>query len=666
MKYVLDLSDDRAGEISVSGGKGANLHKLMSFGYNVPEGFVITTAAQRAFIESNNLNAVLNVELSQLQNDDNTATVTRVGRAIRKAIEDASFPAEVLNELEAALAACNDTNTFAVRSSGVFEDSDSSSWAGQFDSFLRVRRRQVPEYIQHCWASLFSARAISYNTEAYQSLQHLSFAVVVQQMLKSDVSGVAFSIEPGQNDSNRILIEATPGVGADLVAGKEMPFAATMDKRECGLLKRSVSDEQYSRLLLASQLAWLCEETRRIENHFDKPVDIEWSFEKGKLFVLQVRPITSLKKTTASAQRLSAYPDIRNYELTFKVSGLGFLFCDILISGFAYLSPLFTSKESDFRQYFTNEKMQYAAKEGYRWLSQPDGFIAYQSDFEIFNQSARSELNRIFGSKSLTPSSVDECFQIMAKFLNMYSRMDFQFTNLTYTYIDENPVIRTNLELLSQFKDVARLWINEIAIDSDSAFVKCVAKLSEQFGIETRTVELYKTSEIASLFHGSFVPEEVLRDREKSYTIYIQAGQRVYLTGDESLTFIGQVSEAESKMDRSALVGQVANKGDDIVSGTVRIINVNYADLAAMEQQINEMKEGEILVAEFTAPELMLACRKARAIVTDLGGMLSHAAIVSRELGIPCLVGTQSATKALATGDRITIDFNHGTINRYL
>ena len=88
-------------------------------------------------------------------------------------------------------------------------------------------------------------------------------------------------------------------------------------------------------------------------------------------------------------------------------------------------------------------------------------------------------------------------------------------------------------------------------------------------------------------------------------------------------------------------------------------MNRMYADIAAMVK-------GEILVAEFTAPELLLACKKAKAIVTDIGGMLSHAAIVSRELNIPCLVGTGNATHFLQTGDQVMIDFTIGVVHKHI
>ena len=128
------------------------------------------------------------------------------------------------------------------------------------------------------------------------------------------------------------------------------------------------------------------------------------------------------------------------------------------------------------------------------------------------------------------------------------------------------------------------------------------------------------------------------------------------------MAFIRTASARNSIASGSEIKGKVANRSQDLVEGQVIVIKVDYARLDDMNRAITKMKKGDILVAEFTAPELLEACKKAKAIVTDIGGLLSHAAIVSRELGIPCLVGTGNATKRLATGDRISIDFESGIL----
>ena len=645
--------------VTISGGKGANLRLLLERGYDVPEAVVVTTSAQQAFFNMEPIHSAVETELARLNSDDASAEISAGAKRIRELIEKSPLPDDVDAAIRQAIAKMGSDGEFAVRSSAVFEDAGQTSWAGQFDTFLRVRQADIALNVKRCWASLFSARAMTYDKQAYRSLSDLRFAVVVQRMVEADVSGVAFSVEPQRGDRSKVLIEAAPGLGANLVSGQELAFSATMDKVDCILLKRFFAEERYFRLLSIKHLNILCRTVASIENDFGYAVDVEWCFEGDRLHVLQARPITSV----ITQDTLVDYPNVDNYELTFKVHGLSFLFSDMLIKGFEYLRPLFTSVDLDFRQYFPIEVMEISAKEGYKWLSEAGGFEEYQNEFETFHKSAVVELKRMIDAP-LTRASTIRIFSALSRYLNYYSKTDFQFTNLTYQYIDENSIVKENLNLLSQFKDDARVWINDAVIDSDSTFARCVSKLANQFRLDLKEVELHTLSEIYELFRGLRVSKETLKPRENSYTIFIQSGETVYLSGEDSLAFVTRVAEQESRRARSSLIGQVANKTDDYVSGIVRKINVDYSDLDALDQQIAAMQNGEILVSEFTAPELMRACSKARAIVTDLGGMLSHAAIVSRELGLPCLVGTQSATKALETGDRITIDFVQGHISK--
>ena len=100
------------------------------------------------------------------------------------------------------------------------------------------------------------------------------------------------------------------------------------------------------------------------------------------------------------------------------------------------------------------------------------------------------------------------------------------------------------------------------------------------------------------------------------------------------------------------------------VKGPVKVITVDYSDISLLNAEIQKMSKGDILVAQTTAPELIVACKKAAAIVTDLGGMLSHAAIVSREFGIPCIVGTEYATQVFKDGDMVEVDAERGIVRK--
>lgn len=110
------------------------------------------------------------------------------------------------------------------------------------------------------------------------------------------------------------------------------------------------------------------------------------------------------------------------------------------------------------------------------------------------------------------------------------------------------------------------------------------------------------------------------------------------------------------------IYGDVANVGSGSTIGLVKVIMVENISFAQIHQKMEEMNEGEILVSSKTDPSLIQACQKAAAIVTDVGGFLTHAAIISRELGIPCIVGTKTATQVLKDGDEVEVDAKNGVV----
>lgn len=663
MKFIHNIQENYSARLIISGGKGSNLYKLNHSGFNVPNGFIVNTKAFDEFINQNNLSLVIKNELSNVR-VDNSDSISIASKNIKQEIKRAVIPVAIISQMKKILSTF-ESKKFSVRSSGVFEDNHNNSWAGQFDSFLEVDVNDIEENIKKCWASFFNSRAISYNIRAYKSLKKLKFAVVVQQMVESEISGVAFSIEPKENDFSKILIEATPGLGENLVSGKELAFTAILDKKKKILLNKSFDSNYHADLLSIKQINLLTEQILKLEKRFANPVDIEWAIAKDKLYFLQIRPITGLGRKSRLQKKVGSTPDINDYELTFKVSGLSFLFTDMLAHGFKYLDPLFTSdQEGQFCQYFTNEKMEYATKYGMNVFSRQNGFKEYQTNFTKFYEKNIKVLDEIIQERKLSKSSTNQFFTILSKFFTYYSKMDNQFTNLAYIYSEERPVVKENLRQLSLFKDNARLWINNTSLENESRFSKFIDWVCQEFKIERSDFECYKVSDIIQLFHGSFVSDKEIQNRKLSFTIYCSASEQFYITGNKSLDYINKISARQSMFLSSEIKGQVANKVQKVVKGKVRVINIDYGNLDLLNNQINEMVNGEILVAEFTAPELISACRKAKAIVTDIGGLLSHAAIVSRELNIPCLVGTHNAAKFLKTGDEVTIDFELGTVNK--
>ncbi len=182
------------------------------------------------------------------------------------------------------------TKYVAVRSSATAEDSSTASWAGQLESYLNVTEKNLIKSIEKCRASLYSPRAVSYRKQKGLNKQKISVAVVIQKMVQSETSGICFTANPVTGDRNEMVIEAASGLGEAIVGGKITPDTYTISN------KLSISDidigNRYSYPKLILKLAKLC---LKIEKLFKYPQDIEWAFAKGKIYILQSRPITTLK-----------------------------------------------------------------------------------------------------------------------------------------------------------------------------------------------------------------------------------------------------------------------------------------------------------------------------------------------------------------------------------
>ncbi|HEY1074181.1 MAG TPA: PEP-utilizing enzyme, partial [Patescibacteria group bacterium] len=219
-----------------------------------------------------------------------------------------------------------------------------------------------------------------------------------------------------------------------------------------------------------------------------------------------------------------------------------------------------------------------------------------------------------------------------------------------------------NLRDLAAFKDVMRAFINKAFFEPASYLSSLFDKLSTQFSVSTKNLNRYLQKDILALYDGAYVADDELSARTHAFVTFTYEDRPFTLSGTDCLEIIRDFEDIIIP-DQNLLKGQTAN-GKSIIQGKVKVIPVDYSDFNRVNAEIEKMEPGDILVAETTAPELMLACKKAAAIVTDLGGLLSHAAIVSRELGIPCIVNTKHASRVLKDGDIVEIDTTRGVVRR--
>jgi pyruvate,water dikinase len=182
-----------------------------------------------------------------------------------------------------------------VRSSAVSEDGGTASYAGQQETYLNVRGAEaVVHHVRQCWGSFFSPRALFYRAQK-GALSDTSMAVVVQEMVAADKSGVMFTADPVQRRRDHLVIEAVAGPGESMVSGEVTPDHYVVDRGDGWLVREfHPRTEADGRLLSSDELGRLREMGLRLEAFFGGPQDVEWCIRGGKLWLLQSRPITTL------------------------------------------------------------------------------------------------------------------------------------------------------------------------------------------------------------------------------------------------------------------------------------------------------------------------------------------------------------------------------------
>jgi len=328
MSYVAWFKDLNKDSIATAGGKGANLAEMINAGLPVPDGFAITAQTYKEFIERTGIKDKIQDKLSGLNVDD-TATLQRVAKEVQKIIIDTEIPEEMKEEIidnYELLGAEKEAHDLveakevfvAVRSSATAEDLPEASFAGQQATYLNVKgNAKVMTAVRACWASLFTARAIYYRTKNKFEHDKVLISAIVQKMVNSDKAGIMFTINPSTNQEDEIVIEAVYGLGESIVSGSVNPDTYIVDKKtkeiksmkikkqEWGLFrneqgeneKQDIPDNEKERQIIPdSEIKELARLGKRIEEHYQKPMDIEWAIEKDQVLIVQARAVTTFHK----------------------------------------------------------------------------------------------------------------------------------------------------------------------------------------------------------------------------------------------------------------------------------------------------------------------------------------------------------------------------------
>lgn len=311
-KFFIELGKN---DNAIAGGKGASLGEMTRAGMPIPPGFVILSSAFERFLEETDLNVEIDSTLDSV-NHKEIHTVENASEKIQALILKAGIPEDIDSQIQKSFQKL-DEEYVAVRSSATAEDSTNAAWAGQLESYLNTTKENLLENVRKCWASLFTPRAIFYRFEKELHKQKISVAVVVQKMVESEVSGVAFSVHPITQDRNQLVIEAGYGLGEAIVSGSITPDCYVVEKEPRRIIDKNISEQKRAIFRSEDHNDWvtidkekssiqklsdekileLSELVIKIENHYGFPCDIEWAFENSKFYIVQSRPITTLSKS---------------------------------------------------------------------------------------------------------------------------------------------------------------------------------------------------------------------------------------------------------------------------------------------------------------------------------------------------------------------------------
>ncbi|QDV50471.1 PEP/pyruvate-binding domain-containing protein [Gimesia fumaroli] len=667
-RLIYSLSELDSSFVAEAGGKGASLGELMRAQAPVPPGFVVTSSAFQTYLASGDLKQDVIKTVQAL--NAGQIDLSQAHQQIRSCFEGVAIPGEIREAVNEAANVLNVTRV-SVRSSATCEDSATSAWAGQLETFLDVRPDAIMDKIRDCWLSLFSESALSYGATHGFAAGEISVAVVVQQMVASDISGIGFSVHPVTQEPEIQLIEACLGLGEAIVSGRIVPDQFVVERGTNQILE-SMIGEQKEALWMGegdTKPAWQKLDGRgsqpkistqqvtefaglltRLHDHYGHPIDTEWAIENGQFQVLQARPITTLAEEynqtlidesqewqftvrrpffLLAASILPYWLDAKHADNTLG----GHLNEALLVQDETEMMNLFYSKES------------------------ADAFLDRIGD--LF-QNHRDELIRILryglGIYAQAPPVLERGLD---GFQNLEELEDFfadvaQHTTVfpawVLIYIEahevDDPEVRALAEQIrshSLYPVIERNILEPLA-----------AQTAEQLGFSQpdRTGDLVLWSELKA----GTVTRELLESRLQA----VEAGDRYIfqmIGGEEKFHLVSQTGYLLTRLAKqrqlartnnsNELTGQAAWPG--IFRGRARVV----LTLDAKDQTIDA---SEVLVSIQSNPALLPLLNRCGAIVTDDGGIGCHAAILARELKKPTLIGTREATTRIQTGDLIEVD----------
>lgn len=665
---IFTLSELDSSKVAQAGGKGASLGELIVAGAPVPPGFVV---ASSAFSDAIGLGQHLQYLQEVLQRVGGGQIAP--GEASQE-IADHLRAVRVPDDLAAAIAQALDSlgvSRVSVRSSATCEDGGSTAWAGQLETYLDVPPERVVDRVRDCWMSMFSPPALAYGAAHGYGAGQFAVAVVVQQMVASEISGIGFSVHPVTQEPDVMLVEACLGLGEAIVSGRIVPDQYIVQRGSNAILESVVgqqreglfmdhqkSEAQWSALderggrrkLTDDQVVEYAELLSRIHDHYGHPVDTEWAIQDGQFQVMQARPITTLAEeyqeplidpsvewvrlirrplSLVEASIITHWVDARHAERTLGL----------------HIDRMMSIQDEDGMAHliFEGPALE-ACFDGVAKMIREDRprLIEILEYGRSLHRNAHERIDR--GEHGFR--DIEEAVDFFADCAQHTTVFPFWVLSVSEREGIDDPEVRALAEELRSrtlYPAIERQIIDPMVTDI------------------TRGMGFSSPEEARHLVTWTELRDETLDcDKLESRLNAVRNGHRFVfhtIDGEDEVQFVSQSGYLLMRLAKQRQIVQESN--DDQLFGQAAWPGVyqGRARVVLSPDVVGQtFEQGEVLVSIQSSPALMPFLERCGAIVTDDGGIACHAAIIARELRKPTLIGTGKATSTIRTGDLVEVD----------
>ena len=722
MIYSPDTLQETNGELAaLIGGKGMALFTLYNAGLPVARPICIGTSGYELFVEQNQLREKINLELHRKDiKEMRWEEIWDISLRIQNLFLGGVFPEELYHEIRNLVRGQFGDQPLVIRSSAPEEDSQARSFAGLHESYLNVvGLDELLKKIKKVWASLWSDRAILYRQELGLDVVSSKMAIVLQEFIEGESSGVLFSKSP--LDSSQLIVEAVHGLNQGLVDGIIEPDRWTLERKNRRILTHSVPEKRdfqfvrsprlgAERQLVAeamqtvppltpSQVQQIAALGLALEKYFGVSQDVEWTLVADKIHILQSRPITT-EGGEDSTDKRSWY-----LSLTRSYDNLLLLWKSIAKE----LLPEMDRQSGDLAQMSLKElsESELADELGRRAAINNHWVSIYWSDFIPFAHGVR-----LFGELYNDIVEPDDPFE----FVSLLTGQNMLGT-------DRNRILYECAEMVRNDNSLRR-FLEDVQLEkiTDQKFHESLARLQSSFsmaglaaGEEALSDAIISKVILQYTALDTFPSAESPRDTRKLETLFLKKGAKAlpmdpkellamarasYRIRDDDNIHLGRIAQelehasaqARKRLRARGLIVATESPAEDLakmLKGGVtagetpaspirpsskvivkqrvqarqllgqpasRGLAKGRARVIASGAELKDFKKGEILVIDSIDPTLTFFAPLAAGIIERRGGMLIHGAIIAREYGIPCITGVVEATSYIRTGDLVTVD----------